>query len=284
MSHTSGWINVAVLFFILSAFTFLLQCSSLYISPRPSKVELNNSSAAIPCSSINVSALRVLTFDLFGALMLTESSLQLNIAALLPSLSAVDVEKFADMWGDAYASYFGKSFPPSLTHQPFLWVIRSSLVQILGSFGLSNAVSEGSATFNSLVSTWGNLQPRPGVTEVLSKLSKKYQLGLLSNGDTNTLQTALRVFPPSVNVSLILSSDYPVNCFKPCPAMYAQALDAVHNDKTKVLHIAGSAFDANGARTFGIYSGVLDSSALHTNPQPCFAFDDIEQLLSFFDV
>jgi FMN phosphatase YigB (HAD superfamily) len=134
------------------------------------------------------------------------------------------------------------------------------------------------------MSAWGNLQPRVGATEVLSKLSKKYQLGLLSNADKTTLQAALRVFPSSVNVSLILSSDYPANCFKPCSAMYAQALDAVHNDKSQVLHIAGSAFDTHGARTFGIYSGVMDSSALHTSPQPCFAFDDLEQLLSFFDV
>ena len=79
---------------------------------------------------------------------------------------------------------------------------------------------------------WGDLQPREGAIEVLAKFSTKYQLGLLSNGDTDTLQAALRVFPSSVNVSLILSSDYPVNCFKPCSAMYAQALAAVSGEKS----------------------------------------------------
>ncbi|CAF1308380.1 unnamed protein product [Didymodactylos carnosus] len=212
--------------------------------------------------------------------MLTESSLHRNIAALLPSLSSADVEKFTNDWLDAYGSYFGQSFSPSLTHQPFLWVIRSSLTQILASFGLSNTVPEDSATFNSLLSAWHDLHPRVGATEVLVKLNTKYQLGLLSNGDKNTLQAARRAFPSSVNISLIFSSDYPVNCFKPCPEMYAQALAAVHGDKTQVLHIAGSAVDTHGARRFGIYSGVLDSSALHTEPEPCFAFDDIEQLLS----
>ncbi|CAF0921887.1 unnamed protein product [Rotaria sordida] len=216
--------------------------------------------------------------------MLTDSSINQNIASLLPSLSSSDVEKFTDDWLNAYGSFFGKSFPTSVTHQPFLWVIRSSLLKILDSFDLSNIVPEGSATFNALMSAWGNLQPRVGVTEVLTKLSRKYQLGLLSNGDKGTLQAALRVFPSSVNISLILSSDYPVNCFKPCLSMYAQALAVVNGDRTQVLHVAGSAFDAQGARTFGIFSGVLDSSAIHTNPQPCFAFDDISQLLSFFDV
>lgn len=238
----------------------------------------------ISCSTLNVSALRVVTFDLFGALMLTDLSLSRSIGALLPSLSSNDVENLTEQWLDAYASYFGKSVPPSLTHQPFQWIIRSSLVAILSSFGLSVKVPEGSTTFNALVSAWGNLQPRDGATEVLVKLSRKYQLGLLSNGDAATLQAALHVFPPSVNVSLILSSDYPVNCFKPCSAMYAQALAAVGGDQTQVLHVAGSAFDTHGARTFGIYSGAIDRSAVHTNPQPCFAFDDIKQLLSFFDV
>ncbi|CAF1360932.1 unnamed protein product [Adineta steineri] len=215
--------------------------------------------------------------------MSTDISLQRNIAALIPTLSSGEVEKFTDTWLDAYASYFGHSFSSSVTHQPFQWVIRSSLIDILMSFGLSNKIPEGSPIFDSLLSTWNNLQPREGAVEVLEKLSTKYQLGLLSNGDTNTLQAAARVFP-SLNKSLILSSDYPANCFKTCSAMYAQALDAVHGDLTKVFHVAGSAFDANGARTFGIFSGAIDSSAMHTEPQPCFAFDDIRQLLTFFDV
>ena len=222
---------------------------------------LDRFSEAIPCSALNVSALSVVTFDLFGALMLTDSSLEHSIARLVPSLSPRQVADFADEWLEAYASYFGKSLPPSLTHQPFQWIIRTALVKILASLQLSKSIPEGSATFEALVAAWGDLQPRPGATELLTKLSQKYQLGLLSNGDSNTLRAALRVFPPSVNVSLILSSDYPVNCFKPCSDMYAQALAAVHGDLTKVIHVAGSAFDTHGARTFGIFSGALDSSA-----------------------
>lgn len=271
--------------FLAITFTILFnECASLSINDRQFKIELNNKSDSIDCSSLNISALRVLTFDLFGALMLTESSLQQNIASVLPSLSSADIKIFTNKWLSAYVSYFGKSFLPTLTHQPFQWIIRSSLLTILDSFGLSNVVPEDSISFKSLMSSWGNLKPRPGTTEILSKLSKKYQLGLLSNGDANTLRSALRVFPSSVNVSLILSSDYPVNCFKPCSSMYAQALDAVNGDKMQVLHIAGSAFDAHGARTFGIYSGALDSSAMQTTPKPCFAFDDITQLNTFFDL
>lgn len=285
MPYTFGYFQFVVVIFTLFVTTFFVQCSASYIGPQTIKKDLNNSpAAAISCSSLNVSALKVLTFDLFGALMLTESSLYDNIGLLLPSLSSDDVKEFVNLWFSAYASYFGKSFSPSVTHQPFQWVINSSLVQILQYFQLSSTILANSTTFNALLSTWGNLQPRPDVIEVLANLSTKYQLGLLSNGDKGTLQAALRVFPSSVNVSLILSSDYPTNCFKPCPAMYAQALAAVHGDLTQVLHVAGSTFDGRGARSFGIYSVAIDdSSELDVDPQPCFLFDDIKQLLSLFN-
>jgi FMN phosphatase YigB (HAD superfamily) len=230
MMHTTVYVNIVVAFLILFVSSFFIQCSGLHINPQASKTKLNNPSSVISCSSLNISALQVVTFDLFGELMLTESSLHRNIAALLPSLSSTDVSKFTDSWLDAYASYLGESISPSVTHQFFQWVIRSSLVRILDSYGLSTVVLEGSTTFDLLVSAWGKLQPRPGATEVLAKLSKKYQLGLFSNGDKSTLQAALRIFPSSVNISLILSSDYPVHCFEPCPAIYAQALDAVNSD------------------------------------------------------
>ena len=61
----------------------------------------------MPCSTLNVSALRVITFDLLGALMLTELSLHRSIAVLLPSLSSKDVDYLTEQWLDAYASYFG---------------------------------------------------------------------------------------------------------------------------------------------------------------------------------
>lgn len=273
MSSTSNCFPLVVV--IINA--LFLQCS--IVSSE------NNPPTPIPCSSFNASALRVVTFDLFGALMLTESSLQDNVRALIPSLSSTNVAKFVDLWLDAYVSYFGKSFLPSVTHQPFQWVINSSLVQILKSFGLSERIPENSTTFNALMASWGNLKPRPDVIDVLTKLTGKYQLGLLSNGDHGTLQSALRIFPSSVNVSLVFSSDYPTNCFKTCSAMYAQALDAVHGDLNQVLHVGGSKYDATGARTFGIYSGAIDPSpASAKDPQPCFVFNTIKQLLSILDV
>ena len=282
--HLRTCYHITALIFVLLLCIFSVQCIISYITFPISKVEFNDRAAPIPCSSLNVSELHLITFDVFGALMLTQSSLKRNIAALLPSLSPADVQNFTNDWLLAYQSYFGKSISPSITHQLFQWVIHSSLIQLLESYGLASEVPEDSETFRALLSSWANLEPKVGATEVLAKLTTKYQLGILSNGDTNTLRSVLRVFPPSINISVILSSDYPVNCFKPCPLMYAQALNAVNGDKTRVIHVAGSAFDSHGARLFGIYSGALDPLAMKTKPKPCFAFNDIKELISFFKV
>ena len=68
---------------------------------------------------------------------------------------------------------------------------------------------------------------------------------------------------------------YPVSC-------HAQALAAVHGDTAQISHVAGSAADTQGARSFGIYSGMLYGPAPLTDQQPCFVFHDKEQLPPFF--
>ena len=58
--------------------------------------------------------------------------LQDNVASLLPSLSAADVNTFVGKWLEAYGSYFGDTFDPKVAQpQPFTWVVRTSLISIL---------------------------------------------------------------------------------------------------------------------------------------------------------
>jgi hypothetical protein len=76
--------------------------------------------------------------------------------------------------------------------------------------------------FEQLVAAWGNLTPNAGTTETLEILAPHFQLATLSNGDAETLQQACTVFQPAVNMSYFFSSDYPVECFKPLPQIYAQ--------------------------------------------------------------
>ncbi|UJR18449.1 hypothetical protein I4U23_005354 [Adineta vaga] len=135
-------------------FNYLNICSPLHSASRLSEIDLNNPSNALPCPLLNVSAVCLITFDLFGALMLSDTFLQRNIATLLPLLSSTDVERLTYSWLDAY------------------------------SFKLSTTIPEDSPIFNSSIAAWSNLEPRSGVTDVLSELSKKYQLGLLSNADS----------------------------------------------------------------------------------------------------
>ena len=93
--------------FILLMLIYFVKCSTLSIKSN----ELNtNSSNAISCSSLDNKKLRIITFDLFGALMLTVSSLQQNIASVSLSLSSADIKIFTNILLCAYISSFVKSF------------------------------------------------------------------------------------------------------------------------------------------------------------------------------
>lgn len=63
------------------------------------------------------------------------------------------------------------------------------------------------------------------------------------------LTIATSVFFPTLTVDAVYSSDYPVGVFKPLPGIYAQVAEQYGMEA--VLHVAGSAIDAFGARSYG---------------------------------
>ena len=128
-----------------------------------------------------------------------------------------------NLWFQAYEDAFGYCFNVSVSgKRPFHWVISESLHQIVTKLNISQMVPNNSATFDALLGTWSQLTPLPGTLDALRVLSSRYLIAPLSNGDAAMLRNATSVFLPSVNMSYIFSSDYPVECFKPEPDIYAQ--------------------------------------------------------------
>jgi hypothetical protein len=162
--------------------------------------------------------------------------------------------------------------------QPFPFVIRAALTDALASSSLNYAA--GSPEFEALARAWGDLTPRAGAVAAVQALAQRYLVGTLSNGDAATLVNATAPFG-SVFWRLF-GSDYPVGAVKPNAAMYAQvraAADAAgYTDAAAVLHVAGSATDASGARAAGLLSalnGAVDGAQPY---QPCVVLTSISQL------
>jgi len=228
------------------------------------------------CSSFDPQQIKIITFDTFAALMATEASLSTNIQTLLPELNASAVQAFVQDWVGVYGSYFGTSFNPATqAPEPFTWVIRTGLVEVLTNFGLITQYPVGSSVFELLAVSWAHLTPWPNTAKVLRLLQSKYLVAALSNGDHDTLVTATSAFFPEVQLAGVYSSDYPVGVFKPLPGIYEQV--ANEYGFGSVLHVAGSSVDAWGARSYGIYAALL-GEAPQPGPQPCFLLKDITYL------
>jgi len=242
-----------------------------------------DSSSGLDCSSFDASNITLITFDVFAALMDTSSSLTVSTAQILPRLSSDEVDTFVNTWLSDYGSYAGQIFDEDITGpQPFQWMLNTTLTQINVDMSLDLSQYE----FESLIDAWGDLTPWPGTTATLGKMAAaNFTLAPLSNGDSGTLATAMKVFNPMVTFGFIFSSDFPnAGSFKPDYRMYAQVPKLSEINPLNYLHVAGAPSDARGAREYGIYSALVYNHPIPGQYYPCFVLNNITDLLNIFGI
>lgn len=235
----------------------------------------NNNNENIPsCSDFDAKKVKLVTFDVFAALMDLSSSLTRSVHAIVPTLTNWQVDTLVNTWIGDYSSYAGAVFDQRTTGaSPFQWVLRSSLDNIIAEMKLTVT----STQYEALVAAWGQLTPWPGTEKVLAQLhSANFTIAALSNGDHNTLIAATSVFNASSPFSAWFSSDFPVGAFKPDEAMYKQVLQTISAENH--LHVAGASADGWGGRRAGMFSALLGSTPLPQPPYPCFVLKDISEL------
>lgn len=68
------------------------------------------------------------TFDAFAALMDLTTSLNINVAEILPALTQSQAQTLVESWANCYGSYEGQTFDESITGpSPFLWMLDTCL-------------------------------------------------------------------------------------------------------------------------------------------------------------
>ena len=237
--------------------------------------------APIDCKLFDPKKIRLITFDVFAALMDTYESMLVSVTRICPFLSAAQVKQMTMGMLMMYSDYADHVFTPAETKgvEPFLWVTNASLGKLAAQLRIQNRLYPGNAVWNALLACWGDLTPYPETKETLQKISKAgYLIGPLSNGAVTTLRNATRVFLP-VKMYDIFSSDWPVGAFKPQPAMYAQLLHKHNFTAMQVLHVGGAEIDAQGARQFGLFSALNLADQPIPGIQPCFYLQNITSLL-----
>eukprot|EP01104_Vermistella_antarctica_P008600 TRINITY_DN2159_c0_g3_i1.p1 TRINITY_DN2159_c0_g3~~TRINITY_DN2159_c0_g3_i1.p1 ORF type:complete len:305 (-),score=55.60 TRINITY_DN2159_c0_g3_i1:392-1306(-) len=233
------------------------------------------------CSTFDPSKIKLVTFDVFAALMDLYTSLERSVPIAAPSLTSSQVGLMIDGMVSGYGAYEGSTFTTEETGglEPFAYVANITVTALVEKMQLTLSSTE----FDALLNTWSDLIPWQGTQYTLNTLAASTDLELapLSNGDADTLKQAMTIFAPQVNMSYIFSSNFPVGAFKPQPVMYEQLLNATGYSVDEILHVAGAPNDAQGAREAGFYSG-LTWNAPSPGVQPCFLFSNITDVLKLF--
>jgi 2-haloacid dehalogenase len=185
----------------------------------------------------------LITFDAFAALVDYRSSL-LPVVAGIEGLDSADASSFLELWRGRQLAVAGLSNALQRERIPFRECTALALDYSLARHGLELGCDERA----HLVRAWYRLEPWPEANRVLSACrAKGYPLAILSNGDTDMLESLASGL--EVSFDHIFSSE---GCgrYKPHPRVYAMPADELGIED--YLHVAGSPNDAIGARAAGV--------------------------------
>ncbi|KAL9647064.1 hypothetical protein ABK040_016538 [Willaertia magna] len=267
-------------------------------------VNKNNFKRTINGKRFDPTKIKIITFDLFAALMDTGTSVIQNINQLTKGyLTDKESQDLAIGW----LTHYGETFWQynSLLRDPEMTFGNKNTWKLMLETGLNYLIKKLNlekklplTIRNQLYSVWGKLIPWPNTGIVLTKLrnmtnvdgSKRFLFGTLSNGDYDTLVNATKIFKDQNNFNFdYIFGSTNTNYFKPDPTFYAIVEKTTGFRKEEILHVAGSQYDAMGAKGYGYNAawnmGSRDEYINLTGNDKYdidFVFDSIEDILKVF--
>ena len=187
---------------------------------------------------------RVLVFDVFGTVVDWRGGVAREVSRLLGP--EVDAFAVADDWRERYVPSMERVRSGELPWTPLDALHRSSLDDVLGSFGLGDVPAE---VRDELVLAWHRLDPWPDVVPGLRRLSRRFVLAPLSNGNI------------ALQVDLARRSGLPWDCvlgaevvrhYKPDPEVYDSAPALLAVPPSSVVMVAAHLDDLAAARARGL--------------------------------
>lgn len=181
----------------------------------------------------------LITFDCYGTLIDWEEGIARAYRGRFPAVLPPDTElvaAFHEIQNEIEAGEY----------RPYRQVLRETAHRLAAQSGVELAPAE-----DFLARSLPSWAPFPDANPALERLkSAGYRLGILSNIDNDLLAHTLRHF--SVSFDLIVTAEQ-VRSYKPAPAHFHRALQAVAGDAARLLHVARSYFhDVQAARPLGI--------------------------------
>jgi 2-haloacid dehalogenase len=200
-----------------------------------------------------VSDVRALAFDIFGTTVDWRSGIAAE-ARRIGSASGVnaDWERLADAWRALYVPSMNRVRDGELQWTNFDRLHRMSLDEVLHEVG---AEGLDSTTREELTNAWESLPPWPDVVEGLKRLSTKFTVATLSNGNRSQ-QAGLVEFGGLPFQRLLSAEDF--YHYKPDPEVYLGAADALGLEPGQVMMVAAHKGDLRAAQAAGLRAAFVE--------------------------
>jgi len=200
---------------------------------------------------------RALTLDLFGTVLDLDGS-------LIPPLGRFFAERGIDIdpaqfWAQWRARQRIEQYQDNilmLGHSGYLTTCQRALRYTLR----LHQIDFQDGADDQIMDSWQNLNPYPEVLESLTRLSDRYELVALSNGEPDFLQHLARnrigwEFDAIISVA-------EVGAFKPHPAVYRGAAVQLRLEPAECLMVSANSFDVLGARACGFRGAYVNRNGL----------------------
>ena len=193
------------------------------------------------------SAVRLLTFDVFGTVVDWRGSIAREAAAVAQSRGIkLDADAFADRWRAGYRPAMDRVRNGELPWINIDRLHRMILDELLPQFGLGGLTEAERVHFNR---AWHRLEPWPDSVAGLTRLKRKFVLATLSNGNvallTNTAKFA------GLPWDLVMSAEL-FEHYKPDPETYLGAARLLCLKPEQVMMVAAHNGDLAAAQKNGL--------------------------------
>ena len=194
--------------------------------------------------------LKALFFDVFGTLVDWRGSIAREAVALLgPRAPGLDGIAFAEAWRGEYQPSMEAVRKGGRGYVLLDTLHRENLERVLPRFGLSDLPEEMKAKLNHL---WHRLDGWPDVRAGLARLSEKFLLAPVSNGNIAIMADIARHngWRWDAVLGAEIAKDY-----KPKPAVYLAAAAAFGLLPQECMMVAAHSYDLGAAAALGMRTG-----------------------------
>ena len=198
--------------------------------------------------STDLDSVTTLTFDIFGTVLDLAGSLIPPLDLLLSNCTApasITGEKVWAQWRLRQRIEQYQDNMVMLGHSGYLAVKRKALMYTLRALKIEFEYDQ----IDEFMESYQTLTPFKDAIDGLNRLSEKYHLVMLSNGEQHFLEH-LAKNRIGIDFYQILSAET-VSQFKPHPSVYRFAAEKLSLEPQQIMMVAAHSFDILGARHSG---------------------------------